>query len=101
MGSPRCEGEIVRYAEKPSIRALLPDPEGRLWVEQQRADGVFYEVWLGDSLEAHLAAPERVEALSPSMLGDRLAIVRELPDGDPEVRIFRISRSAPVDVPPR
>lgn len=101
MRSPNCEGEIVRYAEKPSIRALLPDPEGRLWVEQQRSDGVFYEIWSGDSLVAQLAAPERVESLPPAMLRDRLAVVRELPDGGHELRLFRITREAHVGTPQR
>jgi len=99
--SPGCEGELVRYAEKPSIRALLPDPEGRLWVEQQRSDGVFYEIWSGDSLVAQLPAPARVATLPPAMFSDRLAVVGELPDGGHEVRLFRITREAHVGAPRR
>ncbi len=93
MGAVRCEGEIVRYAEKSSIRALLPDADGRLWVEQQGADGVRYEVWSNDSLLAQLAAPERSLQVPPSMLDDRLAVARSLPDGGQEVRLYRVVRS--------
>jgi hypothetical protein len=99
MGSPTCDGEIIQYAEKPSVRALLPDAEGRLWVEQQRADGVVYEVWENDALLARVAAPEREVSLPPVMLGDRLAVARSLPDGGQEVRLFRIRKEAPAGPP--
>lgn len=95
IGSPTCDGELVRYAEKPSIRALLPDGEGRLWVEQQRPDGVWYELWRRDSLLARVAAPERSLEIPPAMLGDRLAVARSLPDGGQEVQLFRIRTPSP------
>jgi hypothetical protein len=95
LGSPPCDGEMVRYKEKPSVRALLPDADGRLWVEQERPDGVWYEVWAGDSLVAQVVAPERSLRVPPVMRGDRLAVAQELPDGGLEVRLFRINEPAP------
>jgi hypothetical protein len=39
-----------------------------------------------------LSAPERLEEFPPSILGDRLALVAESPDGGHEVRLYRIRR---------
>ena len=88
-----CTGDIVRYQLKPAIRRLLPADDGHLWVEQRLAGGTFrFEVWDGDSLLGALAAPTRIDELPPSMLGDRLAVVAESPDGGHEVRLFRVVR---------
>ena len=95
MGSPTCDGEIIRYEQKPSVRALLPVPDGLLWVEQQRPERVVLEIWSADSLVAKMPAPERAPQVPPAMLGERLAVVRDLPDGGHEVRLFRIRKSAP------
>jgi hypothetical protein len=88
-----CTGEIIRYDFKPSIRRLLPADDGALWVEQRLPGGVLrFEVWAGDSLIGSLSAPERLEEFPPSILGDRLALVAESPDGGHEVRLYRIRR---------
>ncbi len=90
-----CRGTIERYAFKPAVRALLPDADGRLWVERRMPGRFVYEVWDGDSLIAQLPAPEREAGIPPSMLGDRLAVVAESPDEGHEVRVYRIRRSSP------
>lgn len=90
-----CRGTIERYALKPAVRALLPDADGRLWVERRQAGRFVYEVWSGDSLVARLTAPEREEGIPPAMLGDRLAVVAGSPDEGDEVRLFRIRKTRP------
>lgn len=98
-----CTGSLERYRFKPAIRALLPDADGRLWVEQRVPGRFVYEVWKGDSLLAHLPAPERVAGIPPAILGDKLAVVAESPDDGYEVRLYRIipapSRTAPTRSP--
>jgi hypothetical protein len=88
-----CRGDIKRYEFKPAIRALLPDADGRLWVERRKQGGFVYEVWQGDSLIAQVPAPDREEGIPPVMLGDRLAVVAESPDEGHEVRLYRIRKS--------
>jgi hypothetical protein len=87
-----CRGDIVRYQLKPAIRALFPDSDDRLWVEQLRGGTFRFEVWSGDTLIGTLPAPPRFPGLPPSILGDRLAVVTESPDGAHEVRLYRIRR---------
>lgn len=88
-----CRGEIERYAFKPAIRALLPDADGRLWVERRTPGRFVYELWSGDSLLARVPGAEREEGIPPAMLGDRLAVVAESPDEGHEVRLYRIRKS--------
>ena len=88
-----CEGETVRYAEKPAVIALLPDADGRLWVERRMPGRTVYEVWQGDSLLAMVPAPERVADIAPAMLGDRLAVVVETDVGGHEVQLYRVVQS--------
>ena len=90
-----CRGTIERYALKPAIRALLPDADGRLWVERRMPGRFVYELWSGDSLLARVPAPEREERIPPAMLGDRLAVVAESPDEGHEVRLYRIRKPGP------
>lgn len=52
-----CTGTIERYRLKPAIRALLPDADGRLWVETRQPGGFVYEVWTGDTLLARVPPP--------------------------------------------
>ncbi len=89
-----CTGSIERYRFKPAVRALLPDADGRLWVERREPGRFVYEVWQGDSLIARVPAPAREASIPPAMLGDRLAVVAESPDEGHEVRLFRINRKA-------
>lgn len=89
-----CEGDIVRYREKPAIVALLPDPDGRLWVERRMPGRTVYELWVGDSLQALVPAPDRLSEIPPAMLGDRIAVVAESADGGHEVRLYRVRRGA-------
>lgn len=89
-----CEGDIVRYREKPAIVALLPDPDGRLWVERRMPGRTVYELWVGDSLQALVPAPERLSTIPPAMLGDRIGVVAESPDGGHEVRLYRVRGGA-------
>jgi hypothetical protein len=77
---------------KPAVNALLPDADGRLWVERRIPGRFVYELWSGDSLIAHVAAPEREQDIPPAMLGDRLAVVSLSPDGGHEVRLYRIRK---------
>ncbi len=90
-----CRGDIKRYEFKPAIRALLPDADGRLWVERRKQGGFVYEVWQGDSLLAQVPAPEREADIPPVMLGDRLAVVADSPDEGHEVRLYRIRKTGP------
>lgn len=91
-----CTGEIVRYEFKPAIRRLLPSDDGRLWVEQALPGGGFrFEVWSGDSLIGAMSAPSRLEEVPPAMLGDRLAVVAESPDGAHVVRLYRVAPPSP------
>jgi hypothetical protein len=90
-----CTGTIERYRFKPAIRALLPDADGRLWVETRQVGGFMYEVWSGDSLLARVPAPDREAGIPPAMLGDRLAVVAESPDGGHEVRLYRVRGPSP------
>ncbi len=86
-----CTGSIERYRFKPAVRAMLPDSDGRLWVEQREPGRYMYEVWSGDSLIGRLAAPAREPSIPPVMLGNRLAVVAESPDGGHEVRLYRVN----------
>lgn len=83
-----CDGEFVRHREKPAVRLLTTDPDGRLWVEREGPDGVFWEVWRGDTLLGALPAPPRDPYLPPAIRGDRLAVVVALEEG-PAVRVYR------------
>jgi hypothetical protein len=87
-----CTGSIQRFRFKPAIRALLPDAQGRLWVETRQPGGFVYDVWSGDSLIARVPSPAREPDIPPAMLGDRLAVVAESRDGGHEVRLYRIRR---------
>lgn len=92
-GNLSCTGQMIRYEFKPAIRYLLPDDDGRLWVEQRLPGGQLrFEVWSGDSLVGMMPVPERLEEFPPAVRGDRLAVVAESPDGGHEVRLYRIRR---------
>ncbi len=94
-GTASCRGTIKQYEFKPAIRALLPDAEGRLWVERRKKGGFVYEVWRNDALIAQVPAPQRESNIPPVMLGDRLAVVAESPDEGHEVRLYRVRQTTP------
>lgn len=85
-----CEGRIVRYTHKPTVNGLFPAEDGALWVEFLRNDSLFYEIWNGTELTGVLPAPDRDGDLPPAILGDRIAVVVEVPEGGQEVRIYRV-----------
>lgn len=72
----RCEGEMARPAEKPAIRHLLFDGEGRMWVESITPEGFAWEVFDGQGrLLGSLPAPPRQERVPPYVRGNRLYLV--------------------------
>jgi len=83
---------VDRPPAKPAIRAVWWDDVGRLWVERYAAKGFAFDVFskAGTPI-ATMPAPERVEDVEPSVVGNRLAILTLNADGVPVVRVYRMA----------
>ena len=81
---------LVRPSHKPAIRAFWWDDAGRLWVERYVVGGFVFDVFDPRGVRvASMRAPERVSEVEPSVVGNRIVLLRATPDGSHVVHVYR------------
>ena len=93
MGGAECDrSDLPRPDRKEVFRAFEFDDQGRLWVEAATSSGHRFDVWTStaDARAAAFPAPERDFDVPFVVRGDRLALIREGPEGQ-QVDIYRFA----------